>query len=516
MVVGVTSHVREVSGGRATDAVSSRAYTASAMRTHPTTRSVGVPNAIFIGAAVLWAACGDSGSSTMATSAGAAGAGGHGGVANSGVGQGGGAAAGGGVGHSGQGGNTASGAGGGGGGAPNWVATLRPLSLRHRFIDGAMFGGWGPHLGHLLRTDKSNDVGSTLWFVDDYCAQNVADGLQCNVNDDHSLGYFELDGGVWTERQVISLPGTVQQNTASLVADDGTLYSYGLDVAGGVIHQCSYAPKAGPEGCSALPFSTGANANYIGAAISPQGYRLVWWTQVMDGGGGAFHYIIDYGGGFNGPRSGGVDGYNDASYVNIAFGGTSANAFTMHVQLVSGVAPNWSFFGAVGYGDMSDTSPVAWSNALAPPANTAVSSTNDVWTDAATGDTHLLARLESGAAAYYHRPAGGAWSAASFVQPAAYRARWVVVAGRLAMVYGQPNDELQVRIADLASQSAGVPIDWETLSPETVTLPSDFGKVYAIYPESPAYQNAAASSIEVALVGATQQYSVTHLSLSPR
>ena len=49
-----------------------------------------------------------------------------------------------------------------------------------------------------------------------------------------------------------------------------------------------------------MPFTLVPSSNYLGAAISPLGYRMVWWTGVVDGGGGSFHYVVDYGGGWNG------------------------------------------------------------------------------------------------------------------------------------------------------------------------------------------------------------------------
>ncbi len=138
----------------------------------------------------------------------------------------------------GAGGGEGGGSSAGGGPSKSWQSQLSTISERHRFIDGAMFGGWGPHLGHLLRAPSSTGPGESMWFADDHCAQTAADGPVCDVLNDHSLGYFEQQGGSWVERAVIALPGTVQQNTSSLVGNDGILYSYGLDVAGGTTGVC--------------------------------------------------------------------------------------------------------------------------------------------------------------------------------------------------------------------------------------------------------------------------------------
>ncbi|MBL8742039.1 MAG: hypothetical protein JNK04_13120, partial [Myxococcales bacterium] len=184
------------------------------------------------------------------------------------------------------------------------------ISSQHRFIDGAMFGGWGPHLGHLIT------LGDDVFLVDDICAQPGDASLgACDVNDDHTLGYYRRATDGWSLVTTTTLPGVVQQNTATIASADGSvLHTFGIDVAGEKLQECVFAVPAGPVSCSELPFTLAPSSNYIGAAISPLGHRVVWWTTVVDGGGGGFHYIVDYGGGWNGPRSGDVIGFNDASY----------------------------------------------------------------------------------------------------------------------------------------------------------------------------------------------------------
>ncbi|MFO0566274.1 MAG: hypothetical protein U0263_11465 [Polyangiaceae bacterium] len=390
--------------------------------------------------------------------------------------------------------------------------TMSEIHQQHRFISGAMFGGWGPHLGHLVRAPASSGAIDALWFVDDVCAQTAADGPVCDVNHDHTLGYYERDGAGWHHRGDVTLPGMVQQNTATVMSK-GELQTFGIDVGAHVIRECKYAAKTGPGGCATLPFTLGANANYIGAAVSPSGARLVWWTGVVDGGGGTFHYVVDYGGGWNGPRSGSAAGYNDASYANVAFGGDSATRVTFHGQLVSGLAPNWGFLGAVGYGDLATTDAVAWMDELVPVASDAVVSTNDVWTDPKTGDTHLVARTAGGSAAYFHRPKAGTWSAATFTWPATYRARFVPSGTRLGLVYGPNQGNLAYRIANEADRPAGSPIAWGDLLEQTVALPAGFGAVLAIYPETTAYQTSSVSNLNVALVGKGKEHVVLHVGL---
>src|SRR5205823_5923967 len=115
------------------------------------------------------------------------------------------------------------------------------------------------------------------------------------------------------QRATISLSG-VQQNTAT-ISLGGALYVYG--VAGRNIVECTEA------GCTTIPLDIGPAANYVGAAVVPGVGRVVWWTNVVDGGSGSFSYLVNYGGGWNGPRSGAVGGYNDCEYAHVAFDGTT-------------------------------------------------------------------------------------------------------------------------------------------------------------------------------------------------
>jgi hypothetical protein len=399
---------------------------------------------------------------------------------------------------------------GGGGSSPSIETEV--ITQRHRFVPGKMFGGWGPHLGHLVRA-KAGDATALFW-VDDVCSQAGQPGVVCDVNVDTAVGVFRRDGAVWVDLGETALPGTVQQNTGSM-ATAGVLRSYGVDVAGHLVRECTYDVESAVRGCSALPFSLGPSANYIGAAVSPQGHRVVWWTDVMDGGGGMFEYVVDYGGGWNGPRKGGIGGYNDSSYIHIAFR-ADTTAFTMHGQLVSGLAPAWSFLGAVGEGDLATTDAVSWQNALAAPPGDAIESTDDVFIDPATSDTHLFARAKSGAAVYYHRPAGGPWSGPLWSLPGAFRLRFSAPASALAIVYGQPGKGLFYRLAPGAGAPAGAPVDWQSREEHPVPLPAGYGDVYAIYPEASVYQTEPVpDGIHVAIVGAEREYEVLHVAIQP-
>ncbi|AKU98306.1 hypothetical protein AKJ09_04970 [Labilithrix luteola] len=389
---------------------------------------------------------------------------------------------------------------------PSMTVTTRIITTTHRAIPGKMFGGWGPHLGHLVRRP-----GGELWFVDDACEGSGAD--TCDVNVNRRVDAFRLGAAGWEKRATTALPSGIQQNTATLVAGD-SFESYGVDTSAQRIVRCSLLPTETSGSCSAIPIPLPPSTNYVGAAVSPDGWKVAWATTVADGGGGSFHWMVDYGGGWNGPRTGGVGGYNDASYINAAFyGGSRKTELVMHAQLVSGLAPAWSFFGAVGTVDVASSNAIGFS--LLSNANDAIVSTNDVVVDAATNDTHLLARTTSGAAAYFFKPDGGVWSGVLATIPKAYRARFVQLeGGRLVLIHSDDGKGLAMRISP-ASRTKGQPIDWNATGDTAIALPDGYTNLLAIYAESLSYQGYAPPTIELALVGSAREGEVLHVSVRP-
>jgi hypothetical protein len=77
--------------------------------------------------------------------------------------------------------------------APRIVVT--PITTSHRAIPGQMFGGWGPHLGHLVRAS-----GGELFFVDDAC--EAQGPTACDVNRNTRLDAWAFDEATrtWKKR----------------------------------------------------------------------------------------------------------------------------------------------------------------------------------------------------------------------------------------------------------------------------------------------------------------------------
>jgi len=377
------------------------------------------------------------------------------------------------------------------------------ITRTHRFVPGKMFGGWGPHLGHLLRRASPAET----WFADDACEQ------PCNVDVDERIDYFRLDAAGWTKVTSQALPATVQQNTGSILAGD-TIFTYGVDVQHGQLVECKLTLTTLAKSCAAMPVTIGASSNYVGAALAPNGWKVVWLTNVVDGGNGKFQWFVDYGGGWNGPRTGDIGGYNDASYIHAAFDGTK---LLMHAELVIGNAPNWTFTGGVGTVDVSSADAVTFATQLAPlMSDDPILSTDDIAIDPATRDAHLLARTKNGAALYYHRPPDGAWSAALFSFPATFRARLVFAADQtLYVLYGPGAKGLAWRAAPAAARAAGQPLAFASLTEHAVVLPAGYESIDAIYTESSVYQSAPVEGLRAVVVGDTTQNEALFVAIDP-
>jgi hypothetical protein len=396
------------------------------------------------------------------------------------------------------------------GGAPLKITTA-VITTAHRFVPNAMFGGWGPHLGHLFRRTNPDQI----WVADDACDQ-AGGADSCDVNVDRRVDYFRLDGASFTKVASAPLTG-IQQNTGSMLLGN-TIYTYGVDITNEKLVECTLDIDSLVHACSPLAVAVGPSANYVGAAVSPTGARVVWVTDVMDGGGGKFQWYADYGGGWNGPRTGDIGGYNDASYIHLAFGGAGhQNEMTMNVQFVSGVAPAWTFYAGVGSIDVNSANAATWSTSLAAMnAADPIISTDDVAVDPVTNDAHLFVRTNAGNAIYYFRPSGGSWSAPLFALPAAYRARLVFTAdGTLHLAYGPSTKGLAIRDAPASSRVAGKPVAWAQIAEQPIALPQGYASLYAIYPMSSVYQSASVSALRLMVVGADRENEALYVAIDP-
>lgn len=356
--------------------------------------------------------------------------------------------------------------------------SLFGLSSIHRYQTGAVSGGWGAHLGHLLRSNLNQ-----LWYVDD-------SGNDSHVN--AGLVYYRFVNGIWTGTAVASFPGTVQQNTGSLISGS-MIFSYGMDVQNNKLVECYFEtsdPSFTTHACNHLAFDTGADSNYIGATISKGGTRVVWWTNTA----GTFSYIYNFGGGWNGPITNSLGGYVDFSYVYArladdnsqieflgaaarAHGGASVGYDVLFASTNLGTLPsNWTllFSGGIGM---------------------------ETWKDP-NGGTHFFT-YGSATPMYFYKPSGGALTS----QPALpdggiVGARIVQTASTANLVMSFADGHVKYKTIQLSEING--PINWSGLSSYEIPIPSGLG-VITLFPESSMYQTTQPQEMNIVINGSSQE-----------
>jgi Putative peptidoglycan binding domain len=373
------------------------------------------------------------------------------------------------------------------------LLTTKTITTTHRYDAGKMFGGWGPHLGHLLR-----DSTGALWLADD---------TGNDVNSNPQINYYKYSPSLqsWSLDGSNVLYGTVQQNTGPLMSNTDMIFSYGIDIAHSLLEECYYYTKQSYKACNSITqIPVGTNANYVGAALSPSGTtRVVWWTNVSDNGSGKFSYIFNTNnGGWNGPFVLTLPGYNDLAYVTVAFVGE--NKLKYLGQVVTGTAPNWSYNAL--YGTISLGSAPIILNTLQGLAPAVQTSSNDIYVDA-QGGTHLLYRSFGSTVdlVYAYVTPTGQITAPALVDAKTSYARFVVTSSALYLIGAPSTGGLKIRSVDLATVSGA--INWPAVQAQTfLTEPFD-----AIYPESRMYQYSAIPVLSFAVNPVARQNEVIHV-----
>ncbi len=372
------------------------------------------------------------------------------------------------------------------------------LITEHNRHHETMMGGWGPHLRGLMRDEED-----ALWFTVD-----VAPDVLTNA----AVRYMRRGPGEDSWAQVAEsahAPG-VQQNAATVLSG-GFLYTYSVNVVSRVLEEC-YLDTSDPayRACntiliSNLPYQTPPSSNYVGAAVSPAGARVVWFTVVgQNGGEGQWIYLYNFGGGWNGPVEATLAGGNDFAYVRASFADDASLGVVG--QLYYGAYPNGEYRAAVS--DFSLGQVPSFTSLTAPaPATTTVSGA-DIVVDPDSGARHVLARTDAGAVAYYHRPGAASWADhadALYVFENTYRARFLEPElGALHVARGGASGG-GITLVTADGPAGAEAIDWATASVATVPLPRgaepDFDAPSAIYVESRAYQTTPTPAVNFAFCG---------------
>jgi len=372
-------------------------------------------------------------------------------------------------------------------GATTTVSTLSfsnsLINSAHRYEAGEMYGGWGPHLGHLLRSSENE-----MWFVDD-------SGNNVDVN--AGLVYFHYVNGSWVSVVSQAFPGTVQQNTGSVMSGN-MIYTYGVDTADERVIECYFDTSNATysfHACNDVPFNTGASSNYIGATISKSGARVVWWTNTT----GTFSYIYNFGGGWNGPITSNLPGYTDLSYVYARLHADNSNIDFL------GAAAHAQGGASVGYDVLyaSTTLGNAISNWQLITSNGTGSET---WIDPSDG-THFITYSDTTSTAeYFYKPAGSTvLSGYSLPYTGLVSARIIETATTVNLVASLSDGTVKYKTLNLANISGA--IGWSSLPDNNVSVPSGLGSI-TIFPESAMYQTNSPQALDFAINGEINQADV--------
>jgi hypothetical protein len=311
-----------------------------------------------------------------------------------------------------------------------------------------------------------------LWYVDD---------TGSNVNVNSGLSYSKKETGGWTQKATQGFPGTVQQNTSTVILGD-MIYTYVVDVANSKLVECYfYTTNPNYRACNHLPFDVGLNANYVGSTINKQGVRVVWWTNVGSGGNGTWSYVYNYGGGWNGPVTSYVGGYADYSYV-------AGRILEDNTTLVLvGLAANATGGSSVGYGTLYGSTVLGqkvnnWSTLHA------AGQVFDTWVDSNQG-THMFTTntLNNSAISYWYKSVSGQLTSGASVSEAGVVSARVVEDSLNAYLVFAKNDGT-VRYKKAKKSAINGAVNWNSNPTETVTQFSETSSYKTIFPESKMYQ----------------------------
>jgi hypothetical protein len=371
-------------------------------------------------------------------------------------------------------------------------ARVLPITSANRNYPGIMFGGWGPHLRALMRNSRDQ-----LWFVTD-----VGPDVQHN----EEVVYHRFDGSRWSEiARLKQMPG-IQQNVASVMSGD-TIFSYGISVREPLyVEECKFNTKTKSEPtCAPLEIDgrkllLPPSCNYVGAAVSPSGKKLVWWTTVgVNGGEGKWSYIFERGGSWVGPVVSSLKTFNDFGYVFASF--STDDHVSVAGQFFAGAYPHGTYaLGCAEFNPGDELDLTKNFHAFSTNWSDYGKSAADVWVH--NGTTHVIAETQHGTLAYYCRAVGKTWLECDkpiCILTNVHRARFVECGRNIYLICGSANG---IGLSIRRSKASNGPIDWARIAPLNLgIIEQDFRAPSAVYVESRSYQTAPVKKPNVAVVG---------------
>lgn len=387
-------------------------------------------------------------------------------------------------------------------GAPAFRLTApRLVSEQNRKQDGVVFGGWGPHLRSILRMNDDS-----LWYVMDHSRGDVSSNDQ--------IYYLRQKDASWEHVADQDLIPGANQGYAH-ITDGEEIFSYGVNFKLAQLHECRLNSKTlVGSGCAAVldrsgqAIDLGGGANYIGAAISPQGTRLAWWVVVARDGGQEWRYVYNRGEGWEGPIITRLDeSHRGFSYIYARF--VDATEVALSGQVWVGEFPKGSAQATLTRFSLGQ--PIQGFHALTSPDKKGFpKSGGDLWVNPRTGTVHAVVEGFGegffGATIHYytfniHDP----WRELAPIRTFSgyFRARFAeLVQGDLCLVLGGSTDSPKLEALRVPKDGVTDPIDWDAADKVNATMPA--GEHYApmaIWIENRAYQTTPVKNLNFAFTG---------------
>jgi hypothetical protein len=380
---------------------------------------------------------------------------------------------------------------------PELSATVELLSdlNRSHFPDPTtegQSGGYAPHARGLMRASDGS-----LWF-----ALDRPNGPHVN----QGTYYYRQDlvSGAWQLMGETEFLPPVAASATTLMKDD-VIYTYAIGQYSAIIQESHFSTTDPTFRGSRQIYSGGSPLTveaYPGAAVSPAGHRVVWWTEYPQYGTGTFVYLYDVGNGWEGPVVTPVDSYLGFAYFYAQF--VSDTHLIMAGELFRRGATEFSVVFQAEVAELEIGQQLELVAGLYSHTGDIIRSVSDLWVDPSTGDVHILAEsegyrsgddytfnLQSRSLYYFHKPANEAWAENNYALyrfDNTFRGRFLVSPTDLKLIRGDTNGG-GIRVATVARADIDGALDWETI-PEMQLADLPFGFVMAdgIWTETPFLQ----------------------------
>ena len=375
------------------------------------------------------------------------------------------------------------------------------LSDQNRKQDGVAFGGWGPHLRSVLRMNDDS-----LWYVMDHSKGDVKNNDQ--------LYYLQQQDGLW--RRVVEqdlIPGANQGYAH--VTNGKEIFSYGVNFRLEELHECKLHTESLVRlGCTVVrnnigdPIALGGGANYVGAAISPQGTRLVWWVVVTPAGTQQWRYVYNRGDRWQGPICTNLsETRGGLSYIYVRF--VNENRVALSGQLWVGAFPDGSAQATLTHFRLGD--PIQGYHTLKSPDEKGFpKSGSDLWVNQESATVHAVVEgfgngLCDNKVHYYTFNLREPWRELTPLQSfqGYFRARFTQLEkGDLFLVLGGATGSSRIDVLHMTKNRITDPVNWKLANKLAPAMP---GKTHyaptAIWIENRAYQTTAVKDLSFAITG---------------